>query len=246
MNIIEFDAVAYKTSFSEAVKNLLPSLQSDASEASASILQMIDAFRQSIDVMQRIDIDWQRQHTIQLQKSEVSEIAHYALSLLAEIANSAVTRGLQKDMLQLHRLSLPITVWVGRHQGEIQALEIIVNAVATYANELKDNAELEQLCRLIGDLVGLVSKEIRQDLEATNPVRPWRILNLNWGIVATRSHNPELMQQVFEELIKNIPADARQFFHEGMQQMDIIGYPQPVRDVMERFSRRFGNQQPLH
>ena len=246
MNFFDFNAVEYKAYFSEAVKNLVPSLQAEAGKASDSVLQMIDAFEQSIEVMHRIDVDRQRQGAGQLQPAEITEIAHYALSLLDEIANSAVSKGLQQEMVQLHRLSLPITVWVARHQGEINTLEIIVNAVATYANELKGATELEALCQLITNIVAHVSDDIRRDLEATNPVRPWRILNLNWGIVATRSHNPELMEQVFEQLIKNIPADVRQFFQEGMQQMDIIGYPQQVRQVMEKFSQRFGNQQALH
>ncbi|MDH5483956.1 MAG: hypothetical protein OEY43_01875 [Gammaproteobacteria bacterium] len=246
MTIFVFDAIEYKKLFLGTVKDLVPSLQADASEASASVLQMIDAFLQSIDVMQRIDVDRQRQAAAQLEPAEITEIAHYAFSLLLEIANSAAAKGMQKEMMLLYRLSLPIVVWLKRHHGEIKILDIVVNAIGSYANELQDNTELESLCQLVTDVVSIVSADIRQDLEATNPARPWRILNLNWGIVATRSHNPVLMQQVFEQLIENIPADAKQFFHEGMQQMDIIGYPQPVRDVMEAFSQQFGNQASLH
>jgi hypothetical protein len=33
----------------------------------------------------------------------------------------------------------------------------------------------------------LTADEIRRDVEQSNPMRPWRIINLNYGIVATRS-----------------------------------------------------------
>jgi len=87
---------------------------------------------------------------------------------------------------------------------------------------------------------------IKSDLEAINPMRPWRILNLNWGIVATRSHNTELMAQVFDQMIKNIPADVQQFFDEGMQQMEIVNYPQGVRALMKRYAQGHGGAAPRH
>jgi len=72
------------------------------------------------------------------------------------------------------------------------------------------------------------------------------VLNLNWGIVATRSHNAGLMAHVFDQLIKNIPIDAKTFFQEGMQQMDIVGYPDHVREVMEKYSKLWGADVDLH
>ncbi|MCW9004972.1 MAG: hypothetical protein OQK70_06905, partial [Gammaproteobacteria bacterium] len=81
---------------------------------------------------------------------------------------------------------------------------------------------------------------------ATNPVRPWRILNLNWGIVATRSHNAELIDRVYAQLIKNIPADIHGFVTEAMQQMDIIGYPDHVRKVVAKYYSSLGYDQALH
>ncbi|MGB5455305.1 MAG: hypothetical protein WBO18_04930, partial [Gammaproteobacteria bacterium] len=90
------------------------------------------------------------------------------------------------------------------------------------------------------------SSEIRQDLDQSNPMRPWRIINLNYGIVATRSHDPALMDQAFSKLVENLPQDARAFFREGMQQMDIVGYPEEVREVVERYERMWGSEDTLH
>ncbi|MDT8283823.1 MAG: hypothetical protein RQ982_13565, partial [Gammaproteobacteria bacterium] len=96
------------------------------------------------------------------------------------------------------------------------------------------------------EIVDACADDIRQDMEQTNLMRPWRVLNLNYGIVATRSHQPELIEQAYGVLIKNLPQDARQFFKEGQQQMDIIGYPDEVREVVERYNKMWGTENSLH
>jgi len=47
-------------------------------------------------------------------------------------------------------------------------------------------------------------------------------------------------------LVKNLPQDARQFFKEGLQQMDIVGYPDNVREVVERYNNMWGSESSLH
>ena len=41
---------------------------------------------------------------------------------------------------------------------------------------------------------------------------PWRVLLLNWGIVATRSLRPPLMRDAFDRLLEHLPEDASGFF----------------------------------
>ncbi|MCW9013548.1 MAG: hypothetical protein OQL06_07170 [Gammaproteobacteria bacterium] len=246
MNFLDFNPAQYKSIFADTVKTILLSLQSVNDNSSASARQMIAAMESTIEIMQRADADKSSSSIAPLTEADVSQIGDYALNLLDEISIIAANKGLQSEMLMLHRLSLPVALWLASHGGKINKLDIVVNAVASYANELKQSDELIILCDAINRIISSVSDDIRQDIEATNPMRPWRILNLNWGIVATRSHSAEVMEQVFEQLVKNIPADARQFFQEGMQQMDIIGYPDHVRDVMEKYSKLWGDEDSLH
>jgi hypothetical protein len=49
------------------------------------------------------------------------------------------------------------------------------------------------------------------------------------------------MEQAFEQLLIRLPEDAAGFFREGLQQMDIIGYPDHVRRVMEKFFQLTNN-----
>ena len=79
-----------------------------------------------------------------------------------------------------------------------------------------------------------------------NPGRPWRLLHINLGIVATRSTRADLMEQAFSRLTRHLPKDAAQFFHQGMEQLKQIDYPEPVRSVMTKYYATWGNKPALH
>jgi len=232
--------------FDEIVEALSLSLKADSDEESEKLLTVMDAFRQNVQIMQRLESDAKNNNEYQIPVDEVTEIADFALSLLDEIANACASRGLQNEMVKVHRLSLPIVIWLKQYHGVLKKLDIVVNAIASYANTLQDTESLQALCILIGKVVEVTDTLIKQDLEANNAMRPWRVLNLNWGIVATRTHNTGLMEQVFDQLIGNVPDDVQQFFTEGMQQMDIVGYPKPVRDVMEKYAGRVWGNNSIH
>ena len=244
--MLETDISELSQKYEVIVEALSLSLRSTDSDESTQVLKMIEALRQSIQIMLRLNSDVASNKQPDMGADEITQIGDYALNLLEEVSVSCASRGMQEQMLELHRLSLPIIHWLKTHGGEVKKLDIVVNAIASYANTLQDKKQLEVLCKLIADIVEITDTEIKQDLEATNPMRPWRILNLNWGIVATRTHNAEIMQQVFEQLINNIPADTQQFFNEGMQQMDIVGYPDSVREVMQKYASGFGVDGVLH
>ncbi|VAW66386.1 hypothetical protein MNBD_GAMMA11-3326 [hydrothermal vent metagenome] len=226
--------------FESIVEALSLSLQAAENKEAEEMLKVIQAMRQNIQIMLRLDSDIENTQQAGITEDEVSKMGDYALNLLDEISAGCGSRGMQEQMLQLQRLSLPVVAWLNFHHAKVTKLEIVVNAVASYANTLQDEKQLEALCSLINQVVQATDPSVKSDLEAANPMRPWRILNLNWGIVATRSHNPECMIQVFEQLMLNIPADVQQFFNEGLQQMDIIGYPEPVRAVMREYAGRVG------
>lgn len=244
--MLDTDINKLSSKYEAIVEALILSLKSSDTAESEQVLKMIEAFRQNIQIMLRLSSDVDNNNQADIDDDEVTKIGDYALNLLDEISISCASRGMQDQMLELHRLSLPIILWLKKYNGKVIKLDIIVNAIASYANTIKDNQQLEVLSGVINNIIDVTDESIKQDLEATNPMRPWRILNLNWGIVATRTHNPEIMQNVFDQLIKNIPADSQQFFNEGMQQMDIIGYPEPVREVMQKYAGGFGVQGVRH
>jgi hypothetical protein len=240
----EFNARTFRSLLESALDDHLEALV--AAPAAEPFEQLLAAMRQAIDVMQRADADTAATGEARvLRSNEISEIGDYALDLLGEITARLESVTSQRNR-ELISLAVPVALWIGRHGGRIRQLELAVNSLASYANEISDTVQLAELARTIREIIDYSADEIRQDIEQTNPMRPWRILNLNYGIVATRSHNPGLIEQAYDVLVKNLPHDARQFFREGMQQMDIIGYPPEVRAVVEKYNSMWGSDSTLH
>jgi hypothetical protein len=246
MNFLEFNHTQYKDAFNEAVADLALSLAVDERPQAQHALQEITAMQGYIDIMRRLDSDREQGNVSRTDAEDASQIGDMMLQLLDELGQAAVSRGLTETMHQMHRLSLPVALWIVQHEGTIERLDIIVNAVASFANNVKGQEQLTALCHVITQVQSAVSDKIRNDLEVSDPMRPWRILNLNWGIIATRTLSPQLMESVFDQLIDAIPIDAKAFFQEGMQQMDIVGYPDSVRAVMARYNSLLGASGSLH
>ena len=206
--------------------------------------QLLSGLEQAIDVMERADADASGGKPV-LSAGEISEIGDFALELLESIVDR-VEAASGRQSRDLARLSIPICLWIARQGGSINKLELAVNSLAAWANELQDTLQIADLATVIREIIDAASDPIRRDLEQDNPMRPWRIINLNYGIVATRSHDPRLMDEAFSVLVANLPQDARAFFREGMQQMEAVGYPDEVREVVEKYDRMWGAGDTLH
>ncbi|WP_428606119.1 hypothetical protein [Sedimenticola sp.] len=244
MNFSAFDPSEYRQAITKAVAALDSRLQETRREPDIRILQAISQFMESVDHMERLDAETGKGDVAVA--SEVTRVGNQSLQLLDQISAAAAAQGMSDSVLQLQRLSLPVAFWIAQHQGYIECLELIVNAFSGLANQIDDPALLVVLCEAMAKVQSVVSNRVRQTSQIGGLVDPWRILNLNWGIVATRTHNTALMEEVFGQLVSNIPQDARGFFQEGMQQMDIVGYPDEVRQVMEKYSGLWGSESRLH
>jgi hypothetical protein len=205
---------------------------------------LVEAFRQLLNVMARIESDARADRLSD--SADVTEIGEYALRLQEALATLATNTGLDEHQEALALVSINIALWVADHGGRIDTLEPVVDALALLANNLREPSRLEALSHVISRIVAAVSPLISQDLEKLNPGRPWRLLLLNQSIIATRSHNPELMEQAFATLTGKLPEDAARFFSEGMQQMDALNYPEHVRKLMEKYHRQWTVNRALH
>jgi hypothetical protein len=202
------------------------------------------AFEQLAEVMRRLDADNTSAGSVD--SADVTEIGEYALQLAESLSAELERCQLHERRMQQATLVIDIALWVAQHGGIIDTLEPVVDALARYANTIREPEPLEALGETIRQIVAAVSPVISQDLEKLNPGRPWRVLLLNQSIVATRSHNTALMEQAFAQLTSSLPEDAGQFFSEGMQQMDALDYPETVRKVMEKYHRQWNMDRSLH
>jgi hypothetical protein len=199
--------------------------------------QLAEAIHQFLAVVARIDKEEGKVGPVV--NDDVTQLGDYGMTLLTDLSAWAGQLNLPVPRQDLEIVTLAAADWIMRHEGQIRTLDPVVNALANFANRLHDPASLEPLTLIMGRVVQASAKFIKQDLEKTNPGRPWRVLHLNRGIVATRTHNPVIMEQVFEDLVRYLPEDAPAFFAEGMQQMEALNYPQPVRQVMGRYFDRW-------
>lgn len=221
-----------------------------APEADSSPEHLLAALRQAIDVMQRAEADvLAGSGEKSVEEKDISQIGDYVLTLIEGLIGHVQARSDRRAATQsqrLMRLTLPVAMWVAHCGGRLDRLDLVVNALADYANEFRAPEQLAELTRVMANIIQATAESVQQDLEQTNPMRPWRVLHINYGIVATRSHEPKLIEAAYDALVKNFPNDARQFFKEGMQQMDLIGYPQAVREVVARYHQMWGAESTLH
>ncbi len=245
-----FNANTFRDMFHNTVAEYIDAAALDDQNAN-SPQQLQAAMDQAIDVMARTDAGRMVQRNMAaesmgvLEEKDISQIGLYTLDLLEGMVTYVQNKTTVQNR-ELIRLSVPVALWVARHGGKLSQIDMPVNSLAGYANEIVEPHVLAELAVVIKEVLDACDDEIRRDVEQTNMMRPWRILNLNYGIVATRSHQPQLIEQAYDALMKNLPQDARQFFKEGMQQMDAIGYPQEVREVVERYNNMWGSESSLH
>jgi len=182
----------------------------------------------------------------QLNTNEVTEIVEYTMQLLSD-TSQILQRLNNTELQQLNGiLAVSVALWAGTQGGQINRLEPLVDTLAWLANHLDEEQSLAELSDILGDLMNTCSLAITSDLDNTNPGRPWRVLNINRGIVATRSHDVELMRDAYETLIKNLPQDAADFFSQGMSEMDRVGYPDYVRQVVQEYADKYSPAITIH
>jgi len=204
------------------------------------------AMLQLFDILERNTSDAPETDDHNLNPEEINELGEYGLTLLQEMSTFAADMGLQEIAEGLEDLCFPFAVWLARQECEIKMLEPVVNALARKANHIQDAALLKQLFSYLNEIIDSISPLITQDLEKTNPMRPWRILLINRAIIATRSHDTDLMKTAFDQLLDILPEDAPRFFEEGVEQMQMVDYPDHVIEVMQNYYLLHGTPKTLH
>ena len=247
MSLPEPTLANLREGLSGALSELLDSyrLAASASEQEAVTPPMlVETFEQLFDAMRRTEFDARSGN--QPAAGAVTELGEYALGLFEETLDWATRLRLPEVHQVLQVQTISMARWIGRHGGDIQLLEPVVDALAQQANTTHDPGELLVLYRAMGEVVDATADFIRQDLEKSNPGRPWRVLQMNRAIVATRTHQPDAMDTAFQALTSYLPQDAPKFFSEGMEQMDLLNYPPHVREVMDRYYRKWSIDRTLH
>ncbi len=168
-----------------------------------------------------------------IEPSEATEISDYGFVLLLKLVDLMERLDLPHKRREIEQISLVITRWTISYNGTINYLEPVVNAIAQLANLMHEKEALLALADLIADIVDHCSLDLKKDQADSEELRPWHLLHVNRGIVATRTHDLDTMKQAFDEFLIYLPQEAPGFFAEGMKEMEALDYPPHVRRVME-------------
>lgn len=222
--------------FSTLPEQLADYLDPDYERALEAVL---DALEQFFDIAETID--HQAAEGRHITPAEATEIGNHGIVLLLQMIDLMEKLDLPHKRHELEHIALVFARWTLKQGGELQHLEPLVNAFAHAANQIKDRSRLRQLAELMGQVVDAASSELKQDLGGQELYRPWRLLHINRGIVATRSQDTELMRRVFDEMLFYLPQEAASFFEEGMEEMDALDYPPHVRQLIEEYHAKRHN-----
>ena len=225
-----------RTYFRELPGQLADYLDPDYQRALDALLE---ALQQFFDIVETID--HQAAEDQHIAPAEATEIGNHGIVLLLQMIDLMEKLDLPHKRHELEHIALVFARWTMKHGGELQHLEPLVNAFAHAANQMQDPQALRQLVELMGQVVDAASTELKQDLGGQELYRPWRLLHINRGIVATRSQDTELMRRVFDEMLFYLPQEAVSFFEEGMEEMEAQDYPPHVRQLIEEYHAKRHN-----
>ncbi len=193
---------------------------------------LLDKFEEYFNIVASVNLRSNEDRIIDA--TEVTEISDYGFVLLLKLIDLMERLDLPHKRKEIQQISLVFVRWTISYNGTINYLEPVVNAIAQLANLMKEREALLALSELIADIVDHCSLELKKDQFGDNEeFHPWRLLHVNRGIVATRTHDLEVMKQAFDEFLIYLPQQATGFFAEGMKEMDALDYPPHVRKVME-------------
>jgi hypothetical protein len=180
-----------------------------------------------------------------MDSDQISEFAEYGLDLLDRLAYQLRFMEIMDQRDRMAHIYASLAVWLARREAVLDNLEGIADGFAWIVNGLEETSDLGEMCQLMEEVAKAASEKKQMDEDRSNPWRPWRVLNLNAGIAATRSCDPQLMERVFENLGRRLPYDMPGFLADGKRQMMTQNVPEAVREVMNRYAERWPDR-PAH
>jgi chemotaxis protein histidine kinase CheA len=179
------------------------------------------------------------QGAVFFETDELAEFAAHGLDLLDRLAYQLLVLEVMEHREDMALVFASIGIWLARRGAVLDNLEGIADGFGRITNGLNDQSELAEICRLMEEVAEAASDQVQMDGDRSNPYRPWRVLNLNAGIAATRSLDPQLMEHTFDNLGHRLPEDMPGFFADGRRQMLVQDVPDDVRDVINRYADRW-------
>lgn len=169
----------------------------------------------------------------------ISDLAHYALDLVDRLQSQLWYLDIHDQRDNLSRLFVSLAVWFARQNAVLDNLKGAGDSFAILVNGENDAAELAYMSRLMSELLEAASDEIKMDEDRSDQWRPWRVLNLNSGVAATRSFDTQLMESTFDNMARRLPDDMPGFLADGLRQVSTQDVPQDVLDLISLYAQKW-------
>ena len=175
---------------------------------------------------------------------DLSEFGSYGLDLLDRLDFLVRKLEIMDQRDNVSRLLPSLAVWLARHGAIIDNLAGAANGFGMLVNGLSEPQDLAEMCQIMEEVIEATSEILQMDEDKSDAWRPWRVINLNSGIAATRSLDPKLMEHTFEKLGRRLPYDMPGFFADGKRQMMLQNVPEAVSAVMNRYAEKWTSKPP--
>jgi hypothetical protein len=179
-----------------------------------------------------------------LEQEELDELCAYGLDLLDRLAFLVRKIEIMDKRDTVARMFAAMGVWVARRGATLDNLEGVADGFGMIVNGTSATDELRALCGLMEEVIEAASVRLQLDEDRGDAWRPWRVINLNAGIAATRSLDPALMERTFENMGRRLPYDMPAFLADGMRQAAFQNVPDAVKDVMRRHMEKWPANAP--
>lgn len=174
-----------------------------------------------------------------LDHDELDEFLAYGLDLLDRLAFLVRKLEIMDKRDTVARMFAAMGVWVARRGATIDNLEGTADGFGMIVNATSATDDLRALCALMEEVIEAASEKVQLDEDRGNAWRPWRVINLNAGIAATRTLDPQLMEQTFEKMGRRLPYDMPGFLADGVRQAAFQNVPDAVTDLLRRYREKW-------
>jgi hypothetical protein len=116
-----------------------------------------------------------------------------------------------------------------------ELISTLVRYIALLANKTGDVNELQNLYVHAHDLVKTLQNMDLSDSLISHLGETLRTLYFNYGIIATRTHKLNNLRTAYDFLKNEQPELATQFFAEAIKQIQIVDYPENVKDIIKEY-----------
>lgn len=205
-------------------------LRGNAQSGPTSLPELVHAIEEFLSAFEKLDEEYGDTGAILLE--DTGELVDYCLRCLAELRNWLTRLELAAAIPVLDKIIIGSALWGIRHECEVLTPEPVVNALAYAANEAGSKQELAAVYGLMQGLIQALPDSVKGDLEKSDPQRPWRILLINFAIVAVRTQDLAMIRHAFDTLEQYLPEECTGFFAEAVQQARHPAFAWEVRELL--------------